>query len=90
MIRLFRESAFRGGEISRTDSDASLVNAGFNDVVSSVIVTEGVWTLFEDTNFGGRSVTVAGNGGPNGNGLYIAPDSLGGRNDFFSSVRRNA
>ena len=89
MIRLFRDSAFRGGEIGRNESDASLVNAGFNDAVSSVIVTEGVWTLFEDTNFRGRSITVAANGGPDGNGLYAAPDALGGRNDFFSSLRRN-
>lgn len=89
MIRLFRDSNFLGGEIVRSNSDASLVNNNFNDAVSSVIVDEGVWTLFEHTNFQGRSITVARNGGPNGNGLYSNPDTLGGRNDFFSSIRRN-
>ena len=89
MIRLFRDSNFRGGEIRRTASDSTLVNDGFNDVISSVIVQDGVWTLFEHINFQGRSVTVASNGGPNGNGIYANPNTLGGRNDFFSSIRRN-
>lgn len=90
MIRLFAATNFIGGEIRRDTNDASLVDDGFNDVISSVIVQEGVYTLFEDTNFQGRSITVASNGGPNGNGLYPDPGTLGGRNDFFSSIRRNA
>jgi hypothetical protein len=90
MLRLFRDNNFSGGEINRDASDASLVDDGFNDVISSVIVQNGVYTLFQDINFQGRSVTVASNGGPNGNGLYPDPGTLGGLNDFFSSIRRNA
>ena len=90
MIRLFRDDNFKGGEIRKDSSDASLVNEGFNDVISSVIVTDGVWTLFKDTNFRGVSVTVSSDGGPNSNDLYQNPQTLGGRNDFFSSVLRNA
>ena len=90
MLRLFRDSNFNGGEIRKDNSDASLVDDGFNDVISSVIVQNGVYTLFQDTNFQGRSITVASNGGPDGNGLYPDPSTLGGLNDFFSSIRRNA
>ena len=90
-LLLFRDSNFLGGQITRTSDDSTLVNDGFNDVVSSVIVTGGeVWTLFQDINFQGVSVTVAGNSGPNRNGQYPNANSLGGRNDFFSSVRRDA
>jgi hypothetical protein len=90
MIRLFAASNFNGGEIRRDASDPSFVDDGFNDVISSVIVQEGVYTLFQDTNFQGRSITVASRGGPDGNGLYPDPSTLGGLNDFFSSIRRNA
>lgn len=90
MIQLFRNNDFTGGSITRNDSDSNLADDEFNDVISSVIVQDGVWTLFENTGFLGRSVTVASNGGPNGDGRYTDPNALGGRNDFYSSIRRNA
>ena len=90
MIQLFRNDNFTGGALTKDDSDSNLSNDDFNDTVSSVIVQDGVWTLFEDAGFQGRSITVASKGGPAGDGRYRDPNSLGGRNDFFSSIRRNA
>lgn len=87
---MFRDANFLGGEITRTASDSTLVNDGFNDVITSVQVTDNeIWTLFENVNFQGRSVTVAARGGPAGDGRYPNAAALGGRNDFFSSARRN-
>lgn len=90
MIRLFRDEDFKGGEIVRSEDDGNLVESGFNDVITSVIVESGVWTLYEHTDFGGRSITVASNGGPDSDGRYPNSNSLGGRSDFFSSIKRNS
>jgi Beta/Gamma crystallin len=89
-IKLFRNDNFSGGDITLNDSEPNLVNRGFNDTISSLIVESGVWTLYEDIDFKGNSITVASQGGPSNNGKYPAPTTLAGRNDAYSSVRRNA
>jgi Beta/Gamma crystallin len=89
-MRLFRDADFVGGEIVVTASNESLVDEGFNDRLSSVIVDSGTFTLFQDKDFKGISLTVSKTGGPNSNGRYRHPQTLGGRNDFFSSVRKNS
>jgi hypothetical protein len=89
-IRLFSDDNFEGREISRTDSDANLHPEGFGDVVSSVIVVSGTFTLFQHINHTGFSVTVSKRGGPHSNGRYPSPSSLGGRNDVVSSIRKNS
>jgi hypothetical protein len=89
-IRLFRDDNFEAGEISRTDSDSNLHPESFGDVVSSVIVVSGTFTLFQHINFTGFSVTVSKTGGPSSNGRYPSPSSLGGRNDVVSSIRKNS
>jgi Beta/Gamma crystallin len=89
-IQLFSNTDFSGGSITRTVSDNSLINNGFNDVVSSVIVTSGTFTLYENVDFGGNSFTVCKTGGPNSDGRYPNPQSLAGRNDIISSIQKNS
>jgi Beta/Gamma crystallin len=90
LIRLFRDDDFEGGEIVRTDSDENLRDNGFNDVVSSVIVTSGTFTLYQDANFRGFSFTVCKTGGPDSDGRYPNPQSLAGRQDAISSIQKNS
>jgi Beta/Gamma crystallin len=89
-IQLFRDSNFLGGSITKTASDNNLKNAGFNDALSSVIVTSGTFTLYQDVNFGGYSFTVCKTGGPNSDGRYPNPQALAGRNDAISSLKVNS
>ena len=89
-IQLFRDTNFSGGSITKTDSDSSLKNEGFNDVVSSVIVTSGTFTLYEHVNFGGYNFTVSARGGPNSDGRYPNSQTLAGRQDVLSSLKKNS
>jgi Beta/Gamma crystallin len=89
-IRLFNDTDFKGGEIRLTDSDSDLKNEGFGDRLSSVIVTSGTFTLYQDASFKGFSLTVSKVGGPNSDGRYPNPQSMGNRNDVISSVRKNS
>jgi Beta/Gamma crystallin len=90
LMQLFRDSNFLGGSITKTDSDNNLPNDGFNDAVSSVIVTSGTFTLYQDVNFRGFSFTVCKTGGPASDGRYPNPQSLAGRNDAISSLQKNS
>lgn len=89
-LTLFRDGDFKGGSIEATGNIVKFSDLGFNDAVSSAVVSEGTFTLYEDTNFKGFSVTVSSKGGPDNNGRYPNSGFLGGRNDSFSSVRVNA
>jgi hypothetical protein len=89
-IQLFRDTNFLGGSITKTESDSNLKDDGFNDVISSLIVTSGTWTLFQDTSFGGFSFTVCKTGGPNSDGRYPNAQALAGRGDSISSLKKNS
>ena len=89
-VRLFQDNNYLGREITLTDSQPNFLNINFNDQLSSLIVDAGPWTLYEDINFGGNSVTVTSNGGPANNGEYPDPSTIAGRNDAYSSIRKNA
>jgi hypothetical protein len=71
-------------------SVASLVTQEFNDRISSLRVTAGTFTLFENRDFQGNSFTVCSRGGPQSNGVYPSPQSLAGRNDAISSILLNS
>jgi hypothetical protein len=88
-IRLFRDDNYLGGEVVVTGEGVirSLVDLGFNDVVSSVIVEGGTWALGEHVDYRGFSVTVSAHGGPKNDGRYPNPHCFGDRNDVFSRVR---
>lgn len=87
---LFRDTDFKGGSIEALGDITDLQERGFNDVISSVQVVAGTFTLYQDKDFQGYSVTVSSKGGPDNNGTYPSADFLGGRGDRFSSLRVNA
>jgi hypothetical protein len=89
-IHLFRDTNFLGGSIIKTADDNNLHNDGFGDVISSVRVISGTFTLFQHTNFGGFSFTVCKTGGPNSDGEYPNAQSLAGRGDSISSLKVNS
>lgn len=89
-LTLYRDSNYRGGELHITGSTPNLKLFGFNDVISSLRVEGGTWTLFEHSDYKGYSVTVSAHGGPDNDGTYPNPAYLGGRNDKFSSIKKNS
>jgi hypothetical protein len=89
-LSLFRDNDFLGGSITVDGNVPDFRALGFNDMISSAIVLSGTFTLFSDKSFQGPSVTVSIHGGPNSDGRYPTPDSLGGRKDTFSSVKLNS
>jgi len=89
-IHLFRDPNFSGGSIIKVADDDDLHNDGFGDVTSSVIVTSGTFTLFQDKKFKGFSFTVCKTGGPNSDGLYPNAQTLAGRGDRISSLKVNS
>lgn len=89
-VRVFFDVDFRGGHVVIDKDVPDLRVLGYNDVISSVLVMpEGTWTFYEHINYAGYSVTVSAYGGITGGGSYSNPSELGGRNDAFSSIRRN-
>jgi len=91
-IHLFEHEEFGGRRLilRGDDTDIHNNNPSLGDKVSSVRVTSGTFTIFEDKNFGGYSFTVARTGGPSNNGDYPHSRFLADRNDKISSVRKNS
>jgi hypothetical protein len=79
-----------GTGLTLSDSVTLLAALGFENRISSVIVTSGTFTLFVDRDFQGANFTVCSRGGPFSNGRYPSPLSLAGRNDTISSIARNS
>jgi hypothetical protein len=90
-VRLFNDENFKGGDIRITADDRDLaIPQGFGDRLSSAIVTSGTFTLFQDKDFKGFSYTASKVGGPNSDGRYPSPQTMAGRNDLVSSVKKNS
>ena len=84
---VYENTAFGGNSLTITGNINNLKDENFNDRISSVLVKEGTFTLYQHQDFGGYSVTVSSRGGLLNLGFYINSDMLGGRNDAFSSIR---
>jgi beta/gamma crystallin len=67
-------------------SVASLVTQEFNDRISSLRVTAGTFTLFENRDFQGNSFTVCSRGGPQSNGVYPSPSAVSQMSGRLSSI----
>lgn len=89
-VKLYRDANFKGGFVELSSDCKKLSDLNFNDVVSSVEVISGTFTLFEDTNFGGWSLTVSSKGGQNSDGKYPNSGWIADRNDKISSVKKNS
>lgn len=88
-IIIFKDVNFHAKALTITDQDISnLSDNQWNDIVSSVIVIEGEWTLYEHSGYGGQRWHVSANGGPSGDGTYPQPADWNGQNDSISSVRQ--
>lgn len=57
-LELYADVGYRGDRRMVSDDIRNLTGLGFNDVLSSVRVTSGVWELCDDADFRGRCVTV--------------------------------
>ena len=80
-IALWEHAKFTGKILSLKAAAPDFVSLGFNDKASSIEVRSGVWTVCEDVNYGGRSLTLR-------KGRYdidYITKNLG--NDMISSVR---
>jgi hypothetical protein len=85
LILLFKDTEFHGVMILATGPISDLRAYDFSDVLSSVIVVRGTWTLYKDVSFGGSAYTVSATGGTNGDGRYPEPSPF--PNDAISSLR---
>ena len=88
--KLYRDIDYKGGSIEVKDDIPDFRALNFNDLVSSVDVTSGTFTLFKDINYSGDSVTISAKGGQNSDGKYPNFSWLGGINDAFSSAKLNS
>jgi Beta/Gamma crystallin len=89
-LKMYSDKNYGGCEVCSDGDRPSLSAIGFNDILSSIKVESGTWTLFQHANYAGYSVTVSAHGGPNNDGEYPDSSWLGGRNDVFSSMRLNS
>ena len=78
---LFQHDFYRGRIAVLSTSTSDLANEGFDDDVTSLIITGGTWQLHSGTNYQGSSVTL-------GQGRYPTASSISPiANDDLSSVR---
>jgi hypothetical protein len=59
-IILYSELNYTGTSLVLYDAESNLVPHGFNDTAKSIRVPKGKWILYQNTGFGGQSVTVTG------------------------------
>jgi len=86
-ITVFKDSNMSGTSKFFTGPVADLKSLGFNDVISSLVSTEGTWRLYKDTNFSGTSWVVSSTAGAAGTDAYPNPDFWGGDHDNISSLQ---
>ncbi|HYO16661.1 MAG TPA: beta/gamma crystallin-related protein [Thermoanaerobaculia bacterium] len=86
-IVLFKDSCMGGESRSFESAVANLKDHGFNDVVSALVVMDGRWELFKDSNFQGTKYTVSFQGGVADTNAYPSSRYWGGPNDEISSLR---
>jgi hypothetical protein len=85
LILLFKDAEFRGPMIYAVGPIAHLEAYGFQDVVSSIIVVRGNWTVYNESEFGGTKYQISASGGPNLDGRY--PNSGPFPSDALSSLQ---
>ena len=86
-IVVFQNANLSGDSLTLTEADTNLIPQGWNDSISSLIVINGDWDMYQDTNYGGTVWNVSGSGGPAGDGVYPDWNDWGGTNDSISSLR---
>ena len=79
-VTFYENDGFSGRNFTATRATRNLVNVGFNDRASSVVVLNERWEVCEDAQFSGRCVVLRP-------GRYPSLSAMG-LNDRVSSVRR--
>ena len=79
-VTFYEGEGFRGRTFTANGQVNNLKRAGFNDLASSALVSNGRWEVCDDANFGGRCVVLR-------QGSYASLSGLGMSNRI-SSVRK--
>ncbi len=81
IVTLYNDVNF-GGDAFGSDTEISDMNfTAYNDLASSIVITEGTWAFYEHTNYYGASAVL-------GPGTYSWVENVGIANDTISSFRR--
>ena len=86
-IILFQYVNFGGGSLVLDHNDPKLSDQDFNDRLSSLVVVEGTWELFEHKDYKGDPWVVSAKGGPDKDGVYPDYSAWDGKDNVISSVR---
>lgn len=86
-IVLFKDSCLNGETRDFSGPISNLKDFGFGDAVSSLVVIDGSWELFQDSNFKGDRYVVTFQNGVADTNAYPSSKYWGGPNDNLSSLR---
>lgn len=86
-IVLFKDTGLQGDSRDFFGAINNLNDYGFNDVVSSLVVMEGDWELFQNSDFKGDRYVVTFRNGVADTNAYPSYKYWGGPNDNLSSLR---
>lgn len=75
-ILLFQHGNYRGRMLTLYSSNTHLPSLDFGDHVSSIIITGGTWTVYEHSNYGGRSSRLAPGEYPSIRSFRIGEDAI--------------
>lgn len=86
-IIIFEHINCTGNSLVVTTNTPNLILKEWNDKVSSLIVINGAWDLFNDCNYSGQHCSVHQLGGPTNDGVYPKWTDWNGTNDVLSSLK---
>jgi len=89
-LTLYTGTNYQGTPLPIVEDTSDLAKSNFNDVVSSIQVDHGTFTLYMEKDYTGTSVTVSSKGGVTGHGDYLNPNYFGGLNNNVRSVKVNS
>ncbi len=85
-IILFDEFEYKS-ECIQITKETPEMTAEVNDAISSLIVIEGTWELFEHADYQGNCWVVQEDGGPDGDGCYPKLAEEFGTKNTISSLK---
>ncbi len=84
---VFQNVNLSGDSLTLTEADPNLSSQGWNDRISSLIVIDGDWDLYQNANYSGTVWNVSDSGGPAEDGVYPDYNDWNGKNDSISSLK---
>jgi Beta/Gamma crystallin len=86
-ITVFQDTCMGGKSMTFTGPISNLKDYGFNDAISSIVVTSGAWALYQDSDYKGTLWKVSATSGVAGTSAYPSSTAWGGSNDSISSLQ---